>query len=53
MGDTIVTFDGQAVRHHDDLLALLSGDRVGATASVRIARGGQLQDLQVVIGERR
>jgi S1-C subfamily serine protease len=53
MGDTIVTFDGQAVRHHDDLLALLSGDRVGATASVRIVRGGQVQELQMVIGERR
>ena len=53
MGDTIVTFDGQPVRHHDDLLALLGGDRVGATAPVRIVRGGQLQELRVAIAERR
>jgi S1-C subfamily serine protease len=53
MGDTIVTFDGQPVRHHDDLLALLGGDRVGATVPVRIVRGGQLQELRVAIAERR
>ncbi len=53
MGDTIVTFDGQPVRHHDDLLALLSGDRVGATLPVRILRGGQVQELRIVVGERR
>jgi S1-C subfamily serine protease len=53
MGDTIVTFDGQAVRHHDDLLTLLSGDRVGANIPVRIVRGGELHELQILIGERR
>lgn len=51
MGDTLVTFDDQPVRHHDDLLSLLTGDRVGATVAVRFVRGGQLQDLTVVIGE--
>jgi S1-C subfamily serine protease len=51
MGDTLVTFDDQPVRHHDDLLSLLTGDRVGATVVVRFDRGGQLQDLTVVIGE--
>jgi S1-C subfamily serine protease len=51
MGDTLVTFDDQPVRHHDDLLSLLTGDRVGATVVVRFVRGGQLQDLTVVIGE--
>jgi len=53
MGDTIVTFDGQAVRHHDDLLALLGSDQVGARIPVRIVRGGELQELQILIGERR
>jgi S1-C subfamily serine protease len=52
MGDTIVTFDGQPVRHLDDLLAMLGGDRVGAEVSVRILRGGQLQEESVVVGER-
>jgi S1-C subfamily serine protease len=51
LGDTIVSLDGQPVRHMDDLLALLSGDRVGAAVPVRIVRGGQVQELTVVIGE--
>jgi S1-C subfamily serine protease len=51
LGDTIVSLDGQPVRHMDDLLALLSGDRVGAVVSVRIVRGGQVQELTVLIGE--
>jgi S1-C subfamily serine protease len=52
MGDTIVALDGQPVRHHDDLMALLSGDRVQASLPIRIVRSGQVQDLQVVVGER-
>jgi S1-C subfamily serine protease len=52
LGDTIVALDGQPVRHMDDLLALLSSDRVGETMPVRIVRGGQVQELQVVVGER-
>ncbi len=52
MGDTVVALDSQPVRHPDELLAFLSGDRVGATVAVRIVRGGQLQDVQVIIGER-
>jgi S1-C subfamily serine protease len=51
LGDTIVAFDGQPVRHMDDLLALLSGDRVGSSAPVRLVRGGQVQDLTVIVGE--
>jgi S1-C subfamily serine protease len=51
MGDTIVTLDGQPVRHLDDLLALLSGERVGASVPVRIVRGGQMTDVPVTIGE--
>jgi S1-C subfamily serine protease len=52
MGDTIVAMEGQAVRHMDDLLALLGGDRIGKTVVVRIVRGGQVQQQQVVLGER-
>jgi S1-C subfamily serine protease len=51
MGDTIVTLDGQPVRHLDDLQTLLSGGRVGASAPVRIIRGGQISDVPVTIGE--
>jgi S1-C subfamily serine protease len=52
MGDTIVALDSSPVRHMDDLQALLSGSRVGKTVPVRIIRGGQVQDAEVVIGER-
>ena len=52
LGDTIVALDGQAVRHMDELLALLGGDRVGASVPVDIVRGGQTQELMVTIGER-
>jgi S1-C subfamily serine protease len=52
LGDTIVSLNGQPVRHLDDLLSLLSGESVGTSAPVRIVRGGQLQELSVTIGER-
>jgi len=52
LGDTIVALDGQPVRHMDELLALLGGDRVGASLPIRIVRGGQVQELTVTIGER-
>jgi S1-C subfamily serine protease len=51
-GDTIVSIAGQPVRHMDDLLFALSGDRVGAQAVVAIVRGGQVKEIPVVIGER-
>lgn len=52
LGDTIIALDGHPVRHHDDLLGLLSGDRVGTSVPVRIVRAGQIQEVTVVIGER-
>jgi S1-C subfamily serine protease len=52
MGDTIVTFDGEAVRHMDDLQALLGGDRVGKAFPVRIVRGGELREIKVTVGAR-
>ena len=51
MGDTIVALDGQPVRHLDDLLALLSGDRLDQATLARIVRGGQVMEVSVVIGE--
>lgn len=52
LGDTIVTLENSAVQQHDDLLAALSPDRVGTSVNVRIVRGGQVQDIVVVVGER-
>lgn len=53
LGDTIVALDDSAVRQHDDLLAQLGADRVGMDVSIRIIRGGQVQEVGVVIGERK
>lgn len=52
LGDTIVAMDEKAVRHMDDLLAQLSGDRVGTSVNVRVLRGGEFKNLKVGIGER-
>jgi S1-C subfamily serine protease len=52
LGDTIVALDGTAVRHHDDLLAMLAGDRVGKKVPASIVRAGELQSINVKIGEK-
>lgn len=52
LGDTLVALETTAVRHPDDLLACLSSDRIHTSLQVRFVRGGQLQELAVVIGER-
>jgi S1-C subfamily serine protease len=52
LGDTIVAMAGAPVQHHDDLLAQLSADRVGTTVPLSILRSGQLQEVNVVVGER-
>jgi S1-C subfamily serine protease len=51
LGDIIVALDGQPIRHHDDLLAYLTGDRVGTAVPLRIVRAGQVQDVTIAIGE--
>lgn len=52
LGDTIVSLDGDRVRHIEELMAALSGDRVGKEVLVHIIRGGETRDLRVVVGER-
>jgi S1-C subfamily serine protease len=52
MGDTLLSLAGQPTKHLDDLLALLSGDRVGQTVPVRVLRGGQVTEVNVVVGEK-
>ena len=52
LGDTIIAVAGEPVRHHDDLLAKLGGDRVGQPVPLRIVRGGQVTDVPVTVGER-
>jgi len=53
VGDLILDVDQQAVGSTDDLLALLTTDRVGRSVPVRVLRGGAVADLMVTVGERR
>ena len=52
LGDTIVGVASEAVSNHEDLLTLLTGDRVGTAVPVKFVRGGQAQTVDVTIGER-
>lgn len=51
LGDTIVAFAGQSIRHHDDLLSLLNG-AAGQKNPMKVVRGGQVQELNVAVGEK-
>jgi S1-C subfamily serine protease len=52
LGDTIVGLEETPIRHHDDLLAQLGGDRIGQKTPVKIVRGGEVRTVTVKIGER-
>lgn len=52
VGDILVALDGQSVNHVDELLALLTGDRVGKAVTVNVIRGGQLQQVDITIAEK-
>jgi serine protease DegQ len=52
LGDILATLDGQPVEDTDDLLVLLTGERIGETVPVKVIRGGDPQTLQITIGER-
>ena len=52
VGDLLLDFDGHALSSPEDLLQLLTGDRVGGEVPVRILRGGQATDVTVRVGER-
>jgi S1-C subfamily serine protease len=47
LGDTIVTLGGERVQHIEELMALLSGDRVGRQVSAKIIRGGEIREVNV------
>jgi S1-C subfamily serine protease len=52
VGDVVLTFDGQTVESPDDLLSLLTGDRAGRPATLRVLRGGAAIDVEVIPAER-
>lgn len=52
VGDLVLAIGGRSVDRADELMGLLTEDRIGATESVRLVRAGQIQDVQVTIGDR-
>ncbi len=52
VGDVMLEFDGHPVESPEDLLELLRGDRVGRRVGLRLLRGADARELDVVVGER-
>jgi S1-C subfamily serine protease len=52
VGDIIVTLDDTATDTMDDLLALLTGERIGQDVTVQLVRGGQMTDVTVNVAAR-
>jgi serine protease DegQ len=52
VGDILATLDGQPVEDTDDLLVLLGSDRIGRAVPVKLVRGGELEELEITVGER-
>ena len=52
VGDILTGVAGAAIEHHDELFTRLSGDVVGKFTSLDVLRGGKLQVVDVVVGER-
>lgn len=52
VGDILAGVAGEAIEHHDELFTRLSGDVVGKSTPLDVLRGGKLQVVDVVVGER-
>ena len=52
LGDVVIMFDGEAVEDPGELMAALSGDRVGNEIDIDVIRAGQHKKLRVTVGER-
>ncbi len=52
LGDTLVSLEAVPIRHMDDVMAALGGDRIGSALEARFLRGGKLQSARVTVGER-
>jgi serine protease DegQ len=52
LGDIVLELDQQPVGSTDDVIELLSGERVGRTLPLRVLRAGAVRDLSVTVGER-
>ncbi|MFA9405841.1 MAG: S1C family serine protease [Anaerolineales bacterium] len=51
-GDVIVKVNDQSTRLIDDLMVSLSGDLIGEKVLLNIIRGGEITEVELVLGER-
>jgi serine protease DegQ len=52
LGDAILSFAGQPLKHPTDLLFLLDAERIGAEVPVRLLRAGEPREVLVAVGSR-
>ncbi|HUK33872.1 MAG TPA: trypsin-like peptidase domain-containing protein [Vicinamibacterales bacterium] len=52
VGDVILEVDGRRVESPEDLLDLLTGDRIGTAVALQLRRGGAPVTVTITIGER-
>jgi S1-C subfamily serine protease len=52
VGDVLVSLDGHAIEHPDQVLDLLGGDVVGRTLKVELMRGGKQERVDLLVAER-
>lgn len=52
IGDVVLSFDGRPLDVPDDLLDLLTGDRVNRRVPIEVIRGGTSTALEITVGER-
>lgn len=52
LGDVLLSLGGKAVEAPGELVSLLDPDKVGQQLTAKIARAGQLQDVNIAVGSR-
>jgi S1-C subfamily serine protease len=52
IGDILVSFGGRQVAQLEDIQSQLHGEMIGKRVSVELIRGGALQEVSILIGER-
>ena len=52
LGDVLLALDGHPLAHPADLLPLLDEDRIGAPSRARVLRGGEVREVEIVVGAR-
>jgi S1-C subfamily serine protease len=52
-GDVLISIEDEPLRFPDDLMQGLGIDRIGKEMSLRVIRGGELMQIEVVVGDRK